>query len=169
MEESNNVFSGFGFREDLVMLNMKAANQYEAIIPLAEMLHTNGYVEDGFLEALLKREIEYPTGLPTLPYGTAIPHASVQYVKTTAVGIGVLEEPVQFRMMGSPEIPIQVKVIFLLGIKEAHAQVTILRFIVEILQQVDLLESIVGASDAGMLAEILNQRLADYSSNNHGQ
>jgi len=59
-----------------------------------------GYVSEEFAEDVWEREKIFPTGLPTQPFGVAIPHADPDHVKQSAVCLGILNSPVFFNQMG---------------------------------------------------------------------
>src|ERR1035437_9385608 len=74
----------------------------EVLLKFSDMAEKNGFVRSGFGEALIAREKEYPTGLPTeIPL--AIPHAYPEYIIKSGVGLALLDPPVTFRQMGGEE------------------------------------------------------------------
>lgn len=73
----------------ITLLNMKANNKRDAITQLSELLYKNGFVKDGFTEAVLERE---RLGFTYLGNGIAIPHADPSYIIKTGIAIGKLRE-----------------------------------------------------------------------------
>lgn len=61
-----------------------------------------GFARNGFGDALVQRETDFPTGLP-MKIPLAIPHAYPEYVIKPGVGIALLDPPVSFREMGNDE------------------------------------------------------------------
>jgi PTS system galactitol-specific IIA component len=85
-----------------------------------------GFVEPGFTDAVISREKQYPTGLPTkIP--VALCHVEAEFVKETALAVATLESPVSFNNMGDPKSELQVKLVFLLTIVDPKKQVQYLR------------------------------------------
>ncbi len=105
-----------------------------------------GLVKDSYPQALLEREKNFPTGLPTQGVGVAIPHTDCEHVNTAGMAIGILRHPVVFQNMVDPEEAIEVQILFMLAIDEPHGQVEMLQRLSDVLQDPDLLETIVGSA-----------------------
>jgi PTS system galactitol-specific IIA component len=134
--------------EDLILFpsdNLQTAE--EVITLLCERLNANGYVDASFCQAVLDREQKFPTGLPTRPYPTAIPHAEPTGVTETGIGIAILRRPVPFRSMESPKEILDVRIVWLLAIAGAADQVLMLQWIVTALQDQAMVEALASASD----------------------
>ena len=67
------------FDPALVRLQVEASDKREAVSALAEALRAAGKVRESFFEAVLEREVAYPTGLPTPGAAIAIPHTDVHH------------------------------------------------------------------------------------------
>ena len=143
----------------LVLPCLKASDASESIRALGTLLHRGGYVRDTFVQAVLEREKVFPTGLPTAEIQVAIPHADVEHVVRPGIAIGVLEEPVEFGEMGSEDRKVQVKIVFVLAVKQSETLVLLLKNLVGMFQDVDLLHRIVAAGDAAQIAAIFGDRL----------
>ena len=115
--------------QNLVMINLEAETQQEALEKLAGRLYETGYVKETYAQAILEREKVFPTGLPTEGYGVAIPHTDVEHVHKPAVALGILQKPVKFNLMGdlNPESQVDVQIMFMLAIKEPHMQLELLQ------------------------------------------
>jgi PTS system galactitol-specific IIA component len=101
-------------------------------------------VRPGYTEALIQREREFPTGLPTTPYGVAIPHADGRYVIQPGLAVCTLKRPILFREMGNPQNAVSVKLAILIALPEAQqtAQVTILQWLLSLIQHQPFLEDV---------------------------
>lgn len=64
--------------EKNVILNAKSEEKYDAIKRAGRLLVENGYVEEGYIEGMIKREQDITTYIGN---GIAIPHGMNQYVK----------------------------------------------------------------------------------------
>lgn len=102
------------FHENLILLDLEASSREEAIQALAALLVREGYAEPTYAAAVLRREEEYPTGLPTDDVATALPHAFDGGMLKTGVAAARLKSPVTFRCMGSPDTLLEVSLVFLL-------------------------------------------------------
>ena len=58
-----------------------------------------------------------------------------------------LENPVSFYQMGTNDVEVSVKVIFMLALKEAHSQLTILQQLIEILQDKEIMERLMNMDE----------------------
>lgn len=85
---------------------------------LANDLQQEGYVKDTFLDALKTREANFPTGIVSHDYNIALPHVDAEHVKKNALIIVILNEPIKFNRMDKLDEVIDVKVIFMLLIKD---------------------------------------------------
>ncbi len=112
--------------EKLVEIGIEAANRDEVIRLLSRKMDSCGYVGKGFTEAVLAREKQYPTGLPTkIP--VALCHVEAEYVKHTAMAVATLKKSVEFHEMGDPQNVLNVEIVFLLTILDPKQQVLYLR------------------------------------------
>lgn len=93
-------------------------NREDLYAYLADSLQNDGYVQDTFLEALKIREAQFPTGIVSHDYNIALPHVDAQHVKRNALIIVILDEPIKFNRMDKLNEVIDVKVIFMLLIKD---------------------------------------------------
>ncbi|MBC7261908.1 MAG: PTS sugar transporter subunit IIA, partial [Chloroflexi bacterium] len=145
---------------DLVIAPLRATNYTEAISALAERLSQHGYVTDGFLEAVLKREASQPTGLPLPDIPVAIPHAEAEYCKVPAIAVGILDQPVRFGEMGGDSgstLPVQI--VFLLALNNPDLQVEWLQRLVILFQQPGLLQNLRKMSQEEAIAAFLRKYL----------
>jgi PTS system galactitol-specific IIA component len=134
--------------EELVLTNMQVTDAREAICILGELLQKRGLVEEGFVQAVLDREEEFPTGLATQDVQIALPHTEAKHVRTSKMVIGVLDNPVPFKKMGAPGETVEAKEIFLLAIGEHHSQVQALQQLATLFQDGSTLKMIASAPDA---------------------
>jgi PTS system galactitol-specific IIA component len=120
--------------EGLIVPRLQARSDTEAITTLGNLLHQKGYVRDTFVAAVLERERNFATGLPTPEIQVAIPHADVEHVIRPAIAIGVLDEPVKFGEMGDPDGTVDVRIVFMLAVAQSESLVSVLKGLVGMLQ-----------------------------------
>jgi PTS system galactitol-specific IIA component len=145
------------FYEDFVVMGMKAESAIDAISQLGTLLNRRGFVKESFIPAVIEREEELATGLPTAEVGVAIPHTDPEHVLQSAIGVAILENPVEFGEMGNPGSTVWVDVVCLLAIAKAEDVVKVLQSLVRIFQTPRLLKEIVRAGDALRVISILRQ------------
>jgi PTS system galactitol-specific IIA component len=117
---------------------------FETLIPLlAKPLIVNQDVIEDFPNQVIERERNFPTGLPTEPYGVAIPHTNAEFVMNNKVTIATLKNPIQMEVMGGmDEDTIDVSIVFLLALGQSNKQLNILQKLMGILNQEDILTRI---------------------------
>ena len=141
--------------EELVVIEPELGTPTpEAVIAiLCERLVEEGYVGPSYCQATLDRERQFPTGLPTLPYPTAIPHAEADGVSNTGVAIAVLGHPVPFQAMDSPKESLDVRIALLLAVADSANQVSMLQWVCTLVQDQSVVEALSSAkSPSGVMA-----------------
>ena len=140
--------------EKMIELALVANTKETAIKALADKLKELDYVKDGYFENVIKREKDFPTGLPTV-IPVAICHTEAQYVNQSALAVATLATPVGFREMGTPDRDVQAEIIFLLALNDPKDQVPWLKKMVTIFKSKEALQTIKTANDKAVLAEYL--------------
>jgi len=142
---------------DLIIVQLEAINSQEIIQALGNKLFTMGYVKGSYVPAVINREGRFPTGLPLGEINVAIPHTDVEHVNKPAIAVATLAHPVAFNNMGDPSETLDVSIVFLLAMKEPHAQVDLLQNLVETFQNAEILERLLIATDGEEVEKILLQ------------
>lgn len=146
--------------KELIFNNVVASNREDALRFIASKLVEKEYVKGSYVDAVLERERVYPTGLPTETYGVAIPHTDIIHVNEPGIGIAFLEEPVSFVMMGTDDVDIRVKAIFMLAVKDPKAQLHLLERLMDIFQDQQVLKDMLSLSE-DEISDMLNLKLAN--------
>lgn len=144
---------------DLIIAQLEAMNSREIIQALGDKLKTLGYVKDSYVPAVIKREGIFPTGLPLGNINVAIPHTDVEHVNKPAIAVATLACPVAFGNMGDSSNTLEASIVFLLAMKEPHAQVDLLQNLVETFQNAEILERLLATKDPKEIERILRQYL----------
>ena len=138
---------------------LAAVDDASALSALTDAAELAGLVRPTFRAALLERERSYPTGLPTV-IPVAIPHADVEHVITPAIGVALLEHPVDFGEMGGSGSTVAARVIVLLLVTEPHEQVDLLVRLIGVFQAEDWHAKLEATRDAAELAAAFDALLA---------
>lgn len=146
-------------KNELILLDVKAENQFELLEKVADNLHQLGYVKESYKNAVIEREKIFATGLPTLMGGVAIPHTDIQHVEKPAISIARLEKPVKFIIMGDDSATVDVDLIFMLAMKEEHAQLELLQSLMGILQDEKALGFIKKATNQDDIRVFVSEKL----------
>ena len=131
--------------DHLVAHELEANSAEQALKKIAQRGDVAGLFKSTWLEAAIKRESEFPTGLPTL-IPVAIPHTDSVHVNADGVGFFKLKNPIEFGEMGSLDDKVQVKMILPLLITNPAEQVDLLMAVISALQNADFLNALNAAS-----------------------
>lgn len=145
--------------EKLVHFFTNSVTREEAILTLATLLYDCGYVRDTYPTAVIEREKNFPTGLPTQPVGVAIPHTDSEHVVTSALAIGILSHPVTFQEMGSFDGEVDVEVISMLAISDPTKIMTVLKDLAMAYQDQEFLQNLKAAADQAMVLDLVTRRI----------
>jgi PTS system galactitol-specific IIA component len=118
-------------------------------------LYENGFVKESYLEAIKKREKNFPTGLQLNRYNVAIPHTDPEHVVKPAIAIATLKNPVIFKNMANPLEDVEVSLVFMIALNESHSQVEMLQQLIQLIQNDVLLEKIIREDGGDEIIEII--------------
>ncbi|RDY70443.1 PTS sugar transporter subunit IIA [Halobacillus trueperi] len=151
--------SNIYFNESVILLNVEAISKKEVLEKMGQNLVDLDLVKESFIPAIIKREEEYATGLPTSGVAVAIPHTDVEHVHRKTVSIGVLDRAVEFGVMGDDEETIPVQIVFLLAMDEAHSQLSLLQQLMAVFQNEEVLLSILKEKNKSSIRGLLEEKL----------
>jgi PTS system galactitol-specific IIA component len=147
-------------REDLVEVGLQAGNKEQVLRILSDRFLAHDFVTPGYYENVIKREQEFPTGLPTV-IPIAICHTEAEYVNQSALAVATLAQPVQFSEMGTPERTVDAQIVFLLALKDPKQQVPWLKKMATLFKSRANLERVQQCKNAAELAQQLQQLFED--------
>lgn len=150
--------SNLHFDESLILRDIEAATKEEVISLMADKLNEKGLVKASYKEAVLRREQEFATGLPTASCSVAIPHTDSEHVNQKAISIAVLKEPVSFGVMGD-DATTDVKLVFMLAMDEEHSQLSLLQRLMQIFQNAEMLDYLCNETDKTKIKEKVEVQL----------
>jgi len=133
---------------EFVVVDLNVKDKSEAIQYLASLLKDSGYVKETYVDAVLTREEEFPTGLPTKDVPVALPHSDIEHCLKPGIAVGVLDSPVEFFEMATTDQIINAEIIFLLAITEPDQQVKWLSRLVSLFQTPGFLVKFKNANNA---------------------
>lgn len=129
--------------EKNIFVDLEVADFPELINQIAQPLIDDQDVVAEYPSQVIKREEGFPTGLPTEPIGVAIPHTDAKYVNNNRVTIATLKNPIKMDVMGGmDDEKIDVSIVFLLALGQSNKQLNILKKLMGILPEAELLERI---------------------------
>lgn len=141
--------------EKNIFVNMDV-DSFEDLIPLISVnLLKSGDVDNNFIEKVLERERNFPTGLPTEPIAVAIPHAYPENVNNNKVAIATLKKPILMREMGGDfNDTLNVSLVFLLAFNDANKHLNILQNIVELIKNQKIVKTIFRGDKKTILSKV---------------
>lgn len=142
----------------LIVKALPAADREDVLRQVGRRLTDAGYTKESYVDALLRREAEYPTGLDIDGVGVAIPHTDVSHVNRAGIAIAVLEHPVTFIQMGTDDEPVEVQLIFMLSVVDPNAHIDQLQRILEIIQDTAVLEQLLQAKNSETIINIIKEK-----------
>jgi galactitol PTS system EIIA component len=146
---------------ELIRLQADVTSDEECIRLAGMLFFKYGYVKEGYGEAVVEREKNYPTGLPGKDICIAIPHTNNVLVNQPAIGVIIPREPVAFCMMGNKERILLCEVIIPLVVKDAAMQLSTLQKMSHIIQDSELLKKIKKANspeEVLLYLSVLNEK-----------
>ncbi|WP_291648207.1 PTS sugar transporter subunit IIA [Clostridium sp.] len=142
----------------LIYRNLEFNSSSEILGFLADKLKDEGFAKDGYKEAILKREVEYPTGLPAT-IKIAIPHCDHTLVNESAIAMGILNNPVDFQAMDDPSVTLDVQIVIMLALNEPHGHIEMLQKIISLIQNSEDLKKIIEADSDNNVIEVIKKYL----------
>jgi len=140
---------------DLVLLDMEVKTWRDVIGKLGKLMLDKKDVKDSYIDAVIAREEELPTGLNIGDFYVAIPHTDSNHVNKSSIAIATLKSPVEFSEMINPAGKINVELVFLLAVKDPKQQVTLLKSLMSVFQNKQLLINLKNAKEKSEVAIIL--------------
>lgn len=117
---------------------------YQDAINLAGVkLNEAGAIKDGFSEACIDREKDFPTGLTlSTDLGIAIPHGNSKLVNNSSISFVRLAAPVDFGRMEDASQKVKCQFLFNLALAEGNQHLTTLQRLMKLFQDADFVEQI---------------------------
>ncbi|GGB32978.1 PTS sugar transporter subunit IIA [Lentibacillus populi] len=147
------------FDESIILLDLEGETKEEVLTAMGQNLTEKGLVKTTFTEAIIAREAEFATGLPTSGVSVAIPHTDVEHVNKKAISVAVLKDPVAFGVMGDPDETTPVKLVFMLAMDEAHSQLSLLQRLMHIFQDQETLTYLTSEKSNANVKAFLESKL----------
>jgi PTS system galactitol-specific IIA component len=145
---------------ELILVGLEAESAHEVVLRLASRLEARGYVRPSFAQAVLEREQEFPTGLPTADVQVALPHTDVEHCLRPGLAVATLARPVRFTEMATHDRAVAAEIVFLLSIVEPSEQVKWLQRLVTLFQTAGFLRELHRTPDPQSCAALLRLSLS---------
>ncbi|MPW24232.1 PTS sugar transporter subunit IIA [Alkalibaculum sp. M08DMB] len=114
------------FDPDLIFSDIDIKDKDQLLDFIASKMYQLNYVKESYIQAVVEREKNFPTGIQTQQYGIAIPHTDIIHVNKPIVAVCILSNPIIFKAMGMPEEEVPVKFVFMLSIDDPNNHIELL-------------------------------------------
>ncbi|BBK75255.1 PTS sugar transporter subunit IIA [Clostridium butyricum] len=143
------------FKEDFVSLD-------QAFKCLSKKFLERGLVKEGYLEALMEREKNYPTGIDLTAVfqgfpNIAIPHTESKYCNATKVIVIKLERDIVSKDMMNPDKDLNVKYLFMILNKDGGEQSNILAKIMEFATNKENISMLAASDSLDSIYDVVNK------------
>ncbi|HIR90811.1 MAG TPA: PTS sugar transporter subunit IIA [Candidatus Limicola stercorigallinarum] len=116
------------FTPELVFFDFEAKDRFEFFNKMSKILVEKGYVKDTWLDAILTREKNYPTGLQFEHIAVALPHVDPENLIKPYIAVIKPKEPIVFEGMAGIGGDVPAELIVNLGLlAHAEGQVAVLQ------------------------------------------
>ena len=150
--------AGFNLPEEDILLHLDVADSQEALSIVCAHLLEEGKVKEGYLESILAREQNYPTGLDLEGINVAIPHTDWEWSLTTQLVVATFAAPIPWANMEDPDETVQVSCMVLSLFDDPAHQIDALQKIMSVIQDQGTVARLVAAQDAREIADVFNSR-----------
>ncbi|MGQ2374106.1 PTS sugar transporter subunit IIA [Companilactobacillus zhachilii] len=145
------------FNKQIMLFDEDVNTSTEIITDLADELKENNIINDKFLNHVLKREMEFPTGLATNGLGVAIPHTDSKYVNESQIAFATLKNPINFKSMVDLNKEVPVSLVFMIAMASPHEQAELLSKLMSLFQDSAELENLKSCKSKKEVIKILNK------------
>ncbi|MHC1684412.1 MAG: PTS sugar transporter subunit IIA [Clostridiaceae bacterium] len=144
--------------DGVVEVGLDVNSKDDVFRALHDRLYACGKVKESFYLGLVDREKVFPTGLLLNNYNVAIPHTDAHHVEKSSIAVATLKNPVTFQCMDDETKSIDVRVIFMLALGEAHSHMEVLQQLMLLIQDELFLENLLRARNKEELIELINKK-----------
>lgn len=145
------------FNEDMIYFDVEADNWKELLEKASDILYEKGYVKRSYKKALLNREKEYPTGLPTEGIQVALPHTYCEHCLKPTIMVMNLRNIVYFKEMGNGINDVPVQLVFVIVLTDSSHEVGTLQKFMEMFTRKGVLIELKNTKTSKEAIDILNR------------
>jgi len=134
------------FSAQRVITFTEAVSREALLTRLGESLQADGLVKPSFIQGVVEREGEYPTGIFMETHSVAIPHTEFEHVNKTGFAIGINRAGIEFQRTDEPEETVVPEIIVMMAIDQTCEKVAIIQSLFALLADVDQVHTIANMS-----------------------
>lgn len=137
--------------KQLIETTLDVSDFRDMVTYIGFVLQKNGFVKEGYVDAVISREEAFPTGLKTQYINIGLPHTDPEFIKKPFVFFVRNKKGISIQQMGDNSY-LESRCFFFLGISEGGKQVYLLSNLMEAVQNVEFVSVI----EKGSSDEIIN-------------
>lgn len=131
------------FTPELMFFDFEASDRVDFFTKMSQILMDKGYVKESWLDAIMTREKNYPTGLAFEHISVALPHVDPEHLVKPYIAVIKPKEPVIFEGMAGIGGDIPAELIVNLGLlAHAEGQVAVLQALMGVFMEEDTVADI---------------------------
>lgn len=147
--------------KDLIFTNIDVTNDIEILKEMGKVLLEKGYVKKSFINAIIEREKDYPTGIETNGINIAIPHADPAHVLIPTLALAVSKKNIKFKRIDAPDKIIMVKAVFMLVIKNEETHLELLKKLMNFVGNNNVMTKICNCNTGDQILDIISNTQGD--------
>jgi PTS system galactitol-specific IIA component len=129
--------------DTILVMSSSAGTREDLFVEVNQHLVERGFVRATFLEALTKREHDFPTGVDFGHFAIAIPHIDPEHVVQPSALVCRSASPVTFRAMDNPDRELACRLTIWPLVTDPQTQVPLLSSVLRALQKPGVYEQLV--------------------------
>lgn len=144
--------------DNIIFLNKKFLSREDMFKSISHELLDNNYVTEQYLEKVIQRENEHPTGFKLKTLNVAMPHVDCEFVKKDGMFVVTSKEGIIFKNAETDE-DLPVNIIFGLLLKQSDTHLTFLMKLASSFSNDMILQKIVESNNKFEIKNILKDIL----------
>lgn len=144
--------------DNIIFLNQEFANREDMFKYISHELSKNNYVTDQYLEKVIQRENDHPTGFKLKTLNVAMPHVDCEFVKKNGMFIVTSKKGIIFKNAETDE-DLSINIVFGLLLKESDTHLTFLMKLASSFGNDSILQKIVESNNKIEIKHILKDIL----------
>lgn len=145
-------------KDELINIAKEDLNYKEVINYLGKTFLKNEYIREDYINDVLTREENFPTGLELKNMGIAIPHANPDNVLKNGISILKFKNPVRFSNMETGD-DVYVSMAFMLALKDPNDHLKMLQSLFIMFQKEDVMDKLINVSSEDEIKSIVLNNL----------
>lgn len=144
--------------DNIIFLNKNFSSREDMFKSISNELLDNNYVTEQYLEKVIQRENEHPTGFKLKTLNVAMPHVDCEFIKKDGMFVVTSKEGIIFKNAETDE-DLPVNIIFGLLLKQSDTHLTFLMKLASSFSNDMILQKIVESNNKFEIKNILKDIL----------